>query len=116
MADVMVAKCAEALALRRAFPQELSGLYTSDEMEQATGGDEAPPETGDEYVAHWEQLLEDATPGRAKELHAQWNAEVVRRREIVWRDHAMPERLRETVMRGLEELKQADKQSDDLAT
>jgi RecT family len=43
MPHVMLGKVAEALALRRAFPQELTGVFSSEELAHAEDENAAPP-------------------------------------------------------------------------
>lgn len=51
MPTVMIAKCAESQALRRVFPQELSGIYSEEEMSQADSIVEVEHEWTDEHYA-----------------------------------------------------------------
>lgn len=57
MPHLMLGKCAEALALRKAFPAELSGLYIAEELDQITGNIEIEQSVTQDEVATLTALL-----------------------------------------------------------
>ena len=66
MPEVLLSKCCEALALRAAFPNDLGGLYTPDEMGQASNG--APPSLPSGVVEVLELEDPQAAPQRLPAL------------------------------------------------
>lgn len=58
MPTIMIAKCAESNALRKAFPQDLSGIFSSEEMGQADNDQPIPQKTIEKTPEEKKEIVE----------------------------------------------------------
>ncbi len=76
MPALMIAKVAESLALRKAFPNEMSGIFSTEEMDQATQEpikDAQPVEPPKSFI----QKVKDAAPVDKSKIEYDFNSFVI---------------------------------------
>lgn len=97
--SVMLSKVAKARALREAFPQEMGGLYTDDEMPaqftQPVKLEEVKPAEPVDNTPHWYRLRDVAPAARKKaiEYAEQQGAVMIDSKELIFRSEGALKRL-----------------------